>query len=301
MRILLTGAGGFGGRHLVTALLAAGLSVTATRRRGYDETWSSLVESLPPVAKDRLDLAPADLAQPETYCTLPAEIDAVVHLAARSPAPGLTAADMDRDNVVATRYLINYAVRAGARTFVHFSTLSVHGRIETELITPETPSLLPDDYGLSKLLAEHLVAEAPLPSFAIRLPGIIGPGSVRNWLSVSLKKARRGEDISIFNADEPFNNAVHIADLAEFVVGLLERGWEGHHAAPVGAAGSMTARAAAETIIAGFGNRSRLIEQPALRPAFRIDISLAQSFGYAPMEISAMIERFVAENRGFGV
>ena len=49
----------------------------------------------------------------------------------------------------------------------------------------------PDFYGLTKLMSERLLdLRDILPSVSIRLPGIIGPGSQRNWLS-NLKKSSK--------------------------------------------------------------------------------------------------------------
>jgi nucleoside-diphosphate-sugar epimerase len=150
---------------------------------------------------------------------------------------------------------------------------------------------------LSKLLAERLVKGGGFArSLAIRCPGILGPGSVRNWLSESLRKAKRGEDIRIFNADAPYNNAVHVDDLTDLVVRLLKGGWSGQHAGPVGAGGASTARHVMQAILAGCGSRSRLIEAPAPQAPYLIDFSLAERFGYAPRPIGALIERFIAEN-----
>ena len=52
-----------------------------------------------------------------------------------------------------------------------------------------------------------------LPGLALRLPGVVGPGAHRNWLSSVAAKLVRGETIGAFHLDQPFNNAAHVADI----------------------------------------------------------------------------------------
>jgi len=137
-------------------------------------------------------------------------------------------------------------------------------------------------------------------TLAIRLPGVIGPASERNWLSHQvLAAAREGREISVYNAASPYNNAVHVSDLVRFVCILLRQGWRGAEVVTLGAAGMTTVRRAVELVANAFGGKSAIREVTGRRAGFTISSARAiERFGYAPMEIEEMLRRFAAENGG---
>jgi nucleoside-diphosphate-sugar epimerase len=280
MHVLLTGAGGFSGARTARALLERGHRVTAVVRSGR-----------PPAGE--LEIIQGDLA---TDLELPPVVDAVVHAAARSQGPGVTVEQYTHDNVDATKKLVQYAKRAGARKFILFSTLSVYGRIEAPVVDESTPFIDPDAYGVSKRTAEELVAAGGIPSLALRLPGVLGPGSVRNWLTGVLAAAKAGSAISLFNPEAPFNNAVHVEDLAGFVCDLIECDWNSADVVTLAAGGQITVRDAVQILIDATGKRSQIVAQPGAKKSFVISIARAvRQYGYRPMEIGALLRRFAAE------
>jgi len=290
MHVVVTGAAGFSGAHIVRALLGRGHTVTAVIRSTRPQDLAG--------AQGHLAVLSGDLAG---EIALPSKADAVVHAAARSPAPGVTDEQMMRDNVRATERLVAYAKRADVRTFVFLSSLSVHGRIEASVVDENTPSLQPDVYGQTKRQCEELIASANrnFRSLAIRLPGVIGRNSVRNWLTGLLATAREGREITVYNPDAKYNNAVHVSDLAAFVPSLLEQTWAGADALPIGAAGETTVIEAARLIAEAFGGRSPIRISGAAKSPFTISSARARErYGYKPMDIHAMLCRFVEENGG---
>jgi UDP-glucose 4-epimerase len=288
--IVVTGAGGFSGPHLVAALLARGHKVTAVAGRTLGRLDPGL-QSHPALTVVTGDLAHA--------LPLPARTDALVHAAARSPSLGVGVSDLVRDNACATARLVDYAKAAGARTFIYFSSLSIYGEVPGPVVDEKTPIVNPDVYGMTKYLGEMMVRELPAParSMSIRLPGVLGPSSVRNWLTGVLAAVKEGRDVSCYNPEAAYNNAVHIDDLAKFVQQLLDdQSWDGHHAVTAGAAGMTTVRRALEIIIDTLGSRSAIRVHSAARPGFIISSQLALRFGYKPMQIEPMLAHFAREN-----
>ena len=127
--------------------------------------------------------------------------------------------DFQRNNTDLTRGLVNYAINAGARLFIFFSTISVYGSIGSSIVSEETPCKDPDPYSLSKLESEAYLAENQhaISSLSLRLPSVMGPGARYGWLTGVVAKMRRNEAVTFVNPDTLFNNAVHIADLAHFI------------------------------------------------------------------------------------
>jgi UDP-glucose 4-epimerase len=291
MRILVTGASGFSGSVLARELARRGNEVVALHRR--ETRFLAHLVNEPRVHRHRGDLLDA--------VRLPGPFDAVVHVAATSPAPGTDVARMVRDNVTGTQALIEAAERWAAKAFVFFSSLSVYGEVKAGVVDERTAIVNPDAYGASKHLGELLLAERAerLPGLAIRLPGVLGPGAHRNWLSGVASKLRTEETVRAFHLDAPFNNAVHVADLASLVARALERPWTGFDTIVVGARGQITVREAITRLAKGLGVEARIEEIPAAKPAFTLSSERAiHRWGYDPMQIGAMIDRFAEDVRG---
>lgn len=163
MRILLTGASGFIGRHLQPFLVARGHEVVPLRR-GRDG-------------------APERLSEIERWQAWPAGIDAVLHLAAANPIRGSREARDDAalidSNTHGTRALAARAASEGVGVMVFASTGLVHALgpapvAEAERVSPQ------DGYAGSKLAAEtemaRVIEGTPMRGVALRLPPVFGPG-----------------------------------------------------------------------------------------------------------------------------
>ena len=286
--VLVTGAGGFTGAHLVRALARQGVAVTALHRSPLDP--ASDLSRLDGVRPQRAALAELE--------RLPDGCDAVVHAAASPAWPGFSDDVIVRDNVIATRHLIDLAERAGCRAFVFLSSMSVYGQITAPVVDEATPTVDPDVYGASKFIGERLLAERRdrLPGLALRLPAVVGQGAQRNWLASTAGRLRRGEPATLFNPDAGFNNALHVADLAALVCGALGRGWRGFDALVLGARGQLPVRQVVERLAAGMGLTAQLAVQPSPKRAFLLSSDKAiRDWGYDPMEIGALVDRYAGE------
>jgi nucleoside-diphosphate-sugar epimerase len=281
--ILLTGGSGFIGGHLARYFAAAGCRVTLGVRPG---------RSTPGFASWRLE--------PEGELRLPAGIDAVVHAAATSPGPNVTVARMIDDNIGLTGRLIGAAQAANVRRFVLLSSMSVYGEIARPIVDEDTPILDPDAYGVTKRLSELLLEDDDtIAGLAIRLPAVVGRGAARHWLALAARQLADGSPVRFFHADAPFNNAIHVDDLAAFILDALRRGWAGYETVTVASTGTITVRDAVERLRRAFASEAPLVEVASRRPSFIISTTRATArFGFAPMTIAAALDRYAADVAG---
>jgi UDP-glucose 4-epimerase len=292
MKILVTGASGFAGSVAAREFALAGHAVTGLYRSRT--RFLATLEDL-----DAVTLACGDLA---AAADLPGPFDAVVHTAATSPAPGVDTQRMVHDNVVGTSTLIEAAVRWETRAFVFYSSLSIYGAVTTRVVDETTPIRDPDAYGATKSLGELMLKDTAdrLPGLALRLPGVLGPGAHRNWLSSVAAKLMRGETISAFHLDQPFNNAAHVADISALARRTVERSWSGYDAVVLGARGAVTVREALMRLAGGLGVTARFEEVASPKASFILSSERAISrWGYDPMEIGALIDRYATEARAW--
>lgn len=126
--VLVTGASGFLGRHLLPRLLAQGRRVTALCRdpRALDD-----------LAHPRLAVLAGALEDPGPWQSHLTRRTTVFHLAAVRHAPGIDPAELRHINLAATLALADLAARAEVARFVYLSTAFVFGPSE-ELPADET-------------------------------------------------------------------------------------------------------------------------------------------------------------------
>lgn len=206
MRVLVTGAGGFIGAHVLALLY----------RQGH--VGGRRIEALA-AADQRLGALPAgvvalegDLGSDEVLARIAALApDLCIHLAA---VPG-GAAEVDpalsrRVNLDTTLDLFDTLAAAGADrappVVVYASTIAVYGSALPAVVTPHTPLRPPLIYGAHKLACEVLLADfsrrGRLDGRSLRLPGIVArprapSGLVSAFMSELLHALAAGEPVTL--------------------------------------------------------------------------------------------------------
>jgi len=209
MRVLVTGATGFVGSHLVEALRRRGHEVTALARSPRKaEALTS--QGARVVAGDLYDAAALDRAA--------AGQDIVYHVAgvvaARDEAEFLRA---NRDG---TRNILDAAERSGNPRFVLVSSLAAAGPapLGAPLTGRETPRPV-TAYGRSKLAAEEMVRGSALRWSVIRPPIVYGP---RDREILKIFRLARLHLAPVFGDGSQELSAVHASDLADALVAAGE-------------------------------------------------------------------------------
>jgi dihydroflavonol-4-reductase len=171
--VLVTGATGFTGGHLVRSLVADGYPVRVIVRS------RSRAASLPV----GVDVREADITDPVAAAAAVEGIGTIYHLAAAYREAAHREDGYRQVNVGATRNLLEAALTAGIDRFVHCSTVGVHGHIATGPATEEAPYSPGDPYQRTKLEAELLARaygrDQGLPITVARPTAIYGPGDTR--------------------------------------------------------------------------------------------------------------------------
>jgi len=178
-RVVVTGATGFIGTHLLRRLSRERLPVLAVVRQ--TPTTSA--------ADSNLTYVERDMERVETIRDLLWPGDAIVHLAARvhvmkDDDPDSEAA-YRRSNVEPTRMLCRSAAESGARRVVYLSSAKVFGEGRDRPYERSDPPAPADAYARSKIEAEHVVREVAgaggVQWTIVRPPFVYGPGGKGNF------------------------------------------------------------------------------------------------------------------------
>jgi nucleoside-diphosphate-sugar epimerase len=294
VRVLISGAGGFIGRHLAVALARRHHDVIALVRR---QAWPAILND-----QERLRIKCADLAKSDALPRAP--LDAIVHCAAAIPASVPDESELFRINVEGTRRLFTHALSLGTRTIIFCSSMAAYGRITTQMVTPDTPVQEPGIYGRSKLEGERLLedvcdADYKLRAVSIRLPGVVGPGSHDNFVSDTMARLINGQPVNARNPDAPFNNIVHIDDFSAFVATLLETLPPGHRIATMAAADPLPIREVIGIMKATVGAEA-VVDYRQEGGSFLISNDYANTLGYRPATVRDSVQRFAHAFAGGG-
>src|SRR5262249_12528919 len=151
MRMLVTGATGFLGKHLVEALIAQGETIRALVRPQTNP-------------RDLFDLDVeitwGDLTQPDTLARAMRGVDRVYHTAAKVELAARTDLGMARLNADGTRHVLEAAWQAGVDRVVYTSSVGVIGASSNQRLLNEDDAYLGLGtnlpYTRSKVLADRV-------------------------------------------------------------------------------------------------------------------------------------------------
>jgi len=207
--VLVTGADGFIGSHLATALVEAGASVSALCQ--YNSFGSvGWLDDIPQEIRRELTIVSGDVRDPHFVRGLAANMDVVFHLAALIAIPYSYVAPQSYVDVNITGTLnILEACRIGdVGRMVHTSTSEVYGTAIFTPITEEHPLQGQSPYSASKIAADHMV-EAYYKSFDVS--AVI----MRPFNAYGPRQSERGVIPTVIRqALDPSCDAIKLGDLS---------------------------------------------------------------------------------------
>jgi nucleoside-diphosphate-sugar epimerase len=250
MRVLVTGGSGFVGSRLVESLAE------------QHDVW--VVGRTPVEGRRGFNWVNWDLASPLVGGSLPAQLDAVVHLAQSrdyrlfpESAPAIA-----RINVGATVELLDHARQAGAKRFVFASSGGIYGGSDVPI--KEDARARPPDFYLATKVASETLADTYRPLFDVvnlRLFFVYGRGQGPDrFITRLVRRVMAGDAVILYGSEGIRVNPIHVSDVVRVVVASL--GVDGSHVVNVAGPDVLTLRRLTELIAERVGCKPKFEERP---------------------------------------
>ena len=217
MKVLLTGANGLLGRHLVKKLAEKGYEVIATAKG------ESKINS---IGNGKVKFLSLDITDGAAVNKLMNEVkpDVLLHTAAMTQVDEceLNKIDCWNTNVTATRFLIDSAKETKSR-IIFISTDFVFDGLHGPYKEEDEPNPV-NYYGSTKLAAEKAVIQSGLDWAIVRTVLVVGnteDGQRQNILTWVKEKLEKGETIKV--VDDQVRTPTYVEDLADGIILILEK------------------------------------------------------------------------------
>lgn len=226
-KVLVTGAGGFIGSHLVEELVKQGEEVRAFVRYNSRNQWG-LLEDLPKFVLDQIEIVLGDLKDPDGVKKAVRGCQKVFHLGALIAIPYSYVHPFDfiQTNVAGTANLLNACLEMeGLERVIHTSTSEVYGNAQYVPMDEKHPLQAQSPYSASKIGADQLAESYyrcfDLPVSILRPFNTFGPRqSIRAIVPTIISQALGGEKIRLGNL-KPRRDFLFVKDT---VRGFIEIG-----------------------------------------------------------------------------
>ncbi len=292
MKVLVTGATGFVGGHLVKRLINDGHSVRALVRRGRDIKGFD----------SRVEIVYGDITDSHSLDDATRNADIVYHSAALVREAAVPDSLFYEINVRGTENLLEASFRHGIKRFIHISTCGVHGDVRNPPATEDSPFNPEDIYQKTKIESERLVMDfrkKGLPVVIIRPAGIYGPGDTR---LLKLFKLIKGRKFIMVGDGKTLFHLVYIDDLIDALILAGQVPDAEGEAFLIAGERYLSLNELTKIIADFFGVLQRKLHLPVL--PIRL-LAIAMEFTFKPLRIEPPLFRrrvdFFRKNRAFDI
>ena len=227
--ILITGGAGFIGSHLAECLCDTNRLVL------FDNYRRDSLTGLAVAGHPNVTVRKGDILNPEDVRAALVGVDMVIHLAAIAGVSSYYDMPLKtlQVNILGTHLLLEESVKAGVKTFVHFSTSEVFGSNALNVSEEDPHGIGPTSdkrwvYATSKLAGENFVLRfgeqygfhaTCVRPFNIYGPRQTGEGAIRNFCVNALK----GDPLVVYGDGGAIRAWCYVSDMVDAVELCLTR------------------------------------------------------------------------------
>lgn len=305
LRILVTGATGFVGSHVVRGMLDAGHEVV-----GVDLDLEKL-KRCPHLSgimhHPKCHWIPLNLSNivRDQGVLNRYVFDGVIHCASQQPRKDYTFDSYYKGNVQLLLNLLDAMLENNIKKIIYFSTASVYAdSIGTRL--DEGSQVNPSNYyAISKYASEQVLKyrslEDGLESICFRMPSVIGPWQEGGLVHTYYENAKRNNDFEIYSEGRLLRNVIHVDDVLQACQKALVKlnGKKGYNLYLLGSSNSLSMEQIARYIVKRMDSKSvikTVKKQAPVNFHWNLCINkMSGELGLAPKSIEEHIDTYIKQ------
>ena len=271
--VLVTGAGGFIGSHLVERLVGLGAKVRALVHYNSRNDWG-LLELLPGEVTDSMEIIAGDITN--AFCTqqITEGCSIVYNMAALLGIPYsyVAPAQYVNVNVVGALNLLEGARENGVELFIHPSTGEIYGEAQYFPIDENHPCRAQSPYAATKIAADKLVESYHLsfglPTVTLRFLNMFGPRQSARAIIPTIISQALVKDVLYLGSLEPRRDFTYIDDTIEGLIKAAQAPEAVGQVIQLASSRSASVRELADLVIGILhnGTRNIVIDEARIRP-----------------------------------
>jgi NAD dependent epimerase/dehydratase len=226
-KLLITGAGGFIGSHLVERLVGLGAKTRAFVRYNSRNNWG-LLELLPQNKLKEIEIIPGDLRDSQAVRDAAKDVDMIFHVGSLIAIPYsyVHPREAIETNIMGTLNVLMAARENGIEKVIHTSTSEVYGTAQYVPIDEKHPLQGQSPYSASKtgadMIAESFYRSFDVPVATIRPFNTYGPRqSARAVIPTIISQALTGEQVRLGSL-HPTRDYTYVDDVVEAFIKVAE-------------------------------------------------------------------------------
>ena len=226
-KVLVTGAGGFIGSHLMEKLVALGSDVRAFVRYNSRNDYG-LIEVLPEDVQEELTVVVGDLRDSDSVNSAVRDVDLVLHLGASISIPYsyVSPNNFVATNIIGTLNVLNAVKEYSIQKMVHTSSSEVYGTAQYVPIDEKHPLQAQSPYAASKIGADKMVESYHLsyglPVATVRPFNTYGPRqSSRAVIPTIVTQALTKDEVRL-GATSPIRDFSYVEDTVSAFIKVAE-------------------------------------------------------------------------------
>ena len=298
LKILVTGADGFIGSHLVEALIAEGVNVRAFCYYNSFNSWGWL-DTLSKEKLNQIDIFTGDIRDPNGVRTAMQGMDMVFHLAALIAIPfSYHSPDAYIDtNVKGTLNVIQAARDLGTARILVTSTSEVYGTAQYIPIDEKHPRQPQSPYSASKIgadcIAESFYRSFDLPITIVRPFNTYGPRqSARAIIPTLITQLLNGKEEIQLGDLKPTRDFVYVKDTVRGFIEIAKSDQLIGEDCNIATQSEISIGQLAEEMIQQINPQARIVQDPARMRPEKSEVYRLYGSNEKIKEFSAWIPRY---------
>jgi dTDP-glucose 4,6-dehydratase len=266
-RVLVTGAAGFIGSHLVELLIQEGYKVRAFVHYNSSGRWPNL-EQLPNDIQQSIEIFPGDVCDPRIVAQAISGCEWVFHLASLIAIPYsyLAPASYVQTNVIGTLNVLEGCRSHNVERLIQASTSETYGSAQYVPIDERHPLVGQSPYSATKIgadkLAESFWLSFKTPVAVLRPFNTYGPRqSQRALIPTIISQALMGDTVSLGNLD-PVRDLTFVTDTVRGFLAVARSSKTVGELVNLGVGSGITVRELVERVGGLLGHKLKIQQAP---------------------------------------